>query len=183
MDTSVNAVGNLLFIVVLFGIFYVLLIRPQKKRAEEHNKLVTSIDVGDEIVTIGGLFGKVVAIGDDYMELESSPGVRLRYTKTAIHHRVNEKLSSAKPVTAKTETPALPEVSSAAASKSTASSTGTKSTAAKKTTGAKKSTARRSTAKKTTAKKTTARKTTAKKTTAKTSAARKSTAKKTTRSS
>jgi preprotein translocase subunit YajC len=154
-----NAVGNLLFIVVLFGIFYVLLIRPQKKRAQEHNQLVTSIDVGDEIVTIGGLYGKVVAIGDDYMELESSPGVRLRYTKTAIHHRVNEKLRA--PTAAKAEPTKPAELPAATAA-------------------AKKTTARTSPAKKTTAKRTTAKKTTAKKSTAKKATRRKSTAKKTT---
>ncbi|MDQ3952027.1 MAG: preprotein translocase subunit YajC [Actinomycetota bacterium] len=76
----------------LIAVFYFLLIRPQKRRVEQHRQLIGSVDVGDEIVTIGGLYGRVTAIGDDDFELEPSPGTRLRFVKSAIARRVTEDL-------------------------------------------------------------------------------------------
>ena len=76
----------------LIAVFYFLLIRPQKRRVEQHRQLISSVDVGDEIVTIGGLYGTVTAIGDDDFELEPSPGTRLRFVKSAIARRITEDL-------------------------------------------------------------------------------------------
>jgi preprotein translocase subunit YajC len=83
---------SLIFIVFLFAIFYFLLIRPQKKRVEQHRKLIESVDPGDEVITIGGLYGTVRAIGDDEMELEVAPGTTLKFTKSAIARRLTEDL-------------------------------------------------------------------------------------------
>ena len=83
---------NLIFLALLIGIFYFMLIRPQKRRVEQHRTLVESIGEGDEVVTIGGMYGNVVAIGDDEMELEVSPGTRVRFVKSAIARRVTEDL-------------------------------------------------------------------------------------------
>ena len=77
----------LIFLVLLIGIFYFMLIRPQKKRVEEHRKLIESISIGDEVVTIGGIHGVVRRIGDDDCELEISPGTIVRFAKTAIARR------------------------------------------------------------------------------------------------
>ena len=73
-----QGLGQVIFLALLIAVFYFLLIRPQKRRVEQHQKLVSSVDVGDEIVTIGGLYGTVTAIGDDDFELEPSPGTRPR---------------------------------------------------------------------------------------------------------
>ena len=85
-----QGLGQVVFLALLIAVFYFLLIRPQKKRVEQHQKLIGSVDVGDEIVTIGGLYGTVTAIGDDDFEMEPSPGMRLRFVKSAIARRVNE---------------------------------------------------------------------------------------------
>ncbi len=87
-----QGLGQVVFLALLIAVFYFLLIRPQKKRVEQHQKLIGSVDVGDEIVTIGGLYGRVTAIGDDDFELEPSPGTRLRFVKSAIARRVTEDL-------------------------------------------------------------------------------------------
>jgi preprotein translocase subunit YajC len=85
-----NGIGQFAFLAVLIAIFYFLLIRPQKKRVEQHQRLISSVDVGDEIVTIGGLFGTVTAMGEDDFEMEPSPGTRLRFVKSAIARKVTE---------------------------------------------------------------------------------------------
>ncbi|MGH2778097.1 MAG: preprotein translocase subunit YajC, partial [Actinomycetota bacterium] len=64
--------------------------RPQKKRAEQHRNLIDSVAVGDEIVTIGGLHGRVTRLGDDDLEIEASPGTKLRFVKSAIARKVTE---------------------------------------------------------------------------------------------
>ena len=85
-------IENLIFLALLVGIFYFMLIRPQKRRVEQHKTLVESISDGDEVVTIGGIYGTVVRIGDDEMELEVSPGTRVRFVKSAIARRLTEDL-------------------------------------------------------------------------------------------
>ena len=88
-----QGLGQVIFLVVLIAIFYFVLIRPQKRRAEQHQKLIGSVDVGDEIMTIGGLYGTVTAIGDEDFEMEPSPGTRLRFVKSAIARRVSEEIA------------------------------------------------------------------------------------------
>lgn len=84
--------GQVVFLGALVAVFYFLLIRPQKRRVEQHQRLISSVDVGDEIVTIGGLYGTVTAIGDEDFEMEPSAGTRLRFVKSAIARRVTEDL-------------------------------------------------------------------------------------------
>ncbi len=80
--------GSVLFLVLMMVVFYFMLIRPQKKRAAQHRNLVDSLSVGDEVVTIGGLFGRVRSIDDEGLGLEVAPGTTLRVLKTAIARRV-----------------------------------------------------------------------------------------------
>jgi preprotein translocase subunit YajC len=89
-----GGLSSILFLVFLIGIFYLMLIRPQRKRVEQHRKLIESVDVGDEVITIGGMYGRVKAIGDEELELEVSPGTTIRFTKSAIGRRVTEDLST-----------------------------------------------------------------------------------------
>jgi preprotein translocase subunit YajC len=88
-----QGLSQVILLGALIALFYFVLIRPQKRRVEQHQKLIGSVDVGDEIVTIGGLYGTVTAIGDDDFELEPSPGTRLRFVKSAIARRVTEDLA------------------------------------------------------------------------------------------
>ncbi|MGH2750328.1 MAG: preprotein translocase subunit YajC [Actinomycetota bacterium] len=85
-----QAAPQLLFIGLLIGVFYFMLIRPQKKRAEQHRNLIASVDVGDEVVTIGGLHGRVIRVGEDDFEIEAAPGTKLRFVKSAIARKVTE---------------------------------------------------------------------------------------------
>jgi preprotein translocase subunit YajC len=81
---------SLIFLAFLIAIFYFMLIRPQKRRVEAHRQLITSIGLGDEVVTIGGVFGTVRRLGDDDIELEIAPGTVVRFVKSAIARRVTE---------------------------------------------------------------------------------------------
>jgi preprotein translocase subunit YajC len=74
----------LLMIAVFFVIFYFLLFRPQQKRAREHQNLVAKLASGDEVVTGGGLLGKVVEVGDIFITLEVADGVRVKVQKQQI---------------------------------------------------------------------------------------------------
>ena len=96
-------IENLIFLALLIGIFYFMLIRPQKRRVEQHKQLVQSVSNGDEVVTIGGMYGTVVSIGDDEMELEVSPGTRVRFVKSAIARRLTEDLEEEEGETGWTE--------------------------------------------------------------------------------
>lgn len=89
--------SSLIFLAFLIAIFYFMLIRPQKKRIEEHRKLVESINPGDEIITMTGLYGRVRTIGDEDVEVEIAPGTNVRFLKSAIGRRVVEDLEADSP--------------------------------------------------------------------------------------
>jgi preprotein translocase subunit YajC len=74
----------LLMIVGLFAIFYFLLIRPQRRRRDQQARLQSELAVGDEVVTIGGLYGTVAELDDKTVILETSDGVYSRYARAAI---------------------------------------------------------------------------------------------------
>ena len=89
--------SSLIFLGFLIAIFYFMLIRPQKKRIEEHRKLVESVNPGDEIITMTGLYGRVRTIGDEDVEVEIAPGTNVRFLKSAIGRRVVEDLEADAP--------------------------------------------------------------------------------------
>jgi preprotein translocase subunit YajC len=80
----------LIWILVFFGIFYFLAIRPQRRQKQAHREMVSMMKRGDEVVTIGGMFGTVRKIGDDWIELEVGRGTRVRFLKRAISSIVSE---------------------------------------------------------------------------------------------
>ena len=71
-------------LVVLFGLFYVLLIRPQQKRQKEHKLMTEKVAKGDEIVTQGGVLGRITKVGDSFLNLEVSEGTEIRIQRTAV---------------------------------------------------------------------------------------------------
>ena len=78
-----------LLLLVLMGVFfYFLLIRPQQRRSRQQRALIESLDVGDEVMTIGGLYGTIRRMEDDRVTLEVAPGVDLQYAKSAIARRL-----------------------------------------------------------------------------------------------
>ena len=74
----------IIWILIFFGIFYFLAIRPQRRQKQQHQEMVTMLKKGDEIVTIGGMFGTITGIGDDWIELEVAKRTRVKYLKRAI---------------------------------------------------------------------------------------------------
>ena len=71
-------------IILMFVVLYFLMIRPQQKKAKEHKALIAGIAKGDEVVTGGGLVGKVVKIGENYVTLEVAEGTEVVVQKPAI---------------------------------------------------------------------------------------------------
>ena len=74
----------LLLIVLLFGVMYFLMIRPQQKRRREAQQMQATLGAGDQIVTIGGLHGTVVTVDDDVVTLEIAPGTNVKFARPAI---------------------------------------------------------------------------------------------------
>ena len=79
--------GQILSLVVLLGAFYLLMIRPQQKRQKEHMALVASLEEGDRVITIGGMFGTVRTIDGNRVGLEVAPGVVIEFDRSAIASR------------------------------------------------------------------------------------------------
>jgi preprotein translocase subunit YajC len=77
-------VSFLVVVVILFVLFWLLMIRPQRRRQAELNQTIASIEVGDEIVTAGGLYGHVVGVGDDELLVEIAPGTNVRIARRAV---------------------------------------------------------------------------------------------------
>ncbi|MDH5545202.1 MAG: preprotein translocase subunit YajC [Gammaproteobacteria bacterium] len=75
---------GLLPLLVIFLIFYFLLIRPQVKRAKEHKKLTESVSKGDEIVTSGGLLGKVIEVDENFVTLEIAANTQVRIQRQSV---------------------------------------------------------------------------------------------------
>jgi preprotein translocase subunit YajC len=73
-----------LIMAAFIALFYFMLIRPQSKRAKEHQALISKVAVGDEIVTTGGLLGKIAEVGDTFLTLEVADGVRVKVQKVQI---------------------------------------------------------------------------------------------------
>jgi len=75
---------TLIMLGVLFGAFYFILIRPQAKRAKEHKAMIAALAKGDEVVTAGGILGRVTTLGDNYVSVEIADGVEVKVQRPAI---------------------------------------------------------------------------------------------------
>jgi preprotein translocase subunit YajC len=71
-------------LIVIFVVFYFLLIRPQSKKAKEHKQMVEALAKGDEVVTNGGLLGRITKVGDSFIELDVADGVSVKVQRHAI---------------------------------------------------------------------------------------------------
>ncbi|MBC5787166.1 MULTISPECIES: preprotein translocase subunit YajC [Clostridiaceae] len=85
----------IILLVLMFVVMYFLIIRPQKKKDKQAAEMRNSLQVGDEVVTIGGIIGRVVVLKDDYIVIETgSDRSKVRIKRWAIQS--NESLDSAK---------------------------------------------------------------------------------------
>jgi preprotein translocase subunit YajC len=85
---TANPLVSLLPILLIGVVFYFLLIRPQQRRSRAQRELTQSIDEGDEVITLGGLFGVVRELDDDSVLLEVAPGIDLRFLRSAIGRKL-----------------------------------------------------------------------------------------------
>jgi preprotein translocase subunit YajC len=75
---------SLLPMIAIFVVFYFLLIRPQQKKAKEHKALLEALQKGDEIITAGGIVGKVARLTDQYVAIEVASGVEMSVQRAAV---------------------------------------------------------------------------------------------------
>jgi preprotein translocase subunit YajC len=76
--------AQLIVIVAMFVLLWLLFIRPQRQRAQAQQQLVSGVEVGDEILTVGGIYGTVLELRDDELVLEIAPGTRVRAARRAV---------------------------------------------------------------------------------------------------
>jgi preprotein translocase subunit YajC len=99
-------VGGYIFILVLLVVMWFLLIRPQRRRQVESQRLLQSLEVGKEIVTAGGLYGTITALEDDEARVRIADGVEVRIAKRAIAGVLSEDEAPEEPEAPEEETPA-----------------------------------------------------------------------------
>ncbi len=83
-DGASSGLLNFLPIILIIAAMYFLLIRPQSKRRREASEMQSRLGPGDEVQTVGGLFGTVVAVDDEAVTVEAAEGVHLRFARSAI---------------------------------------------------------------------------------------------------
>ena len=79
-----GGIGSLFMFGMLFVVFYFFLIRPQMKQAKEHKQMVESLSKGDEVVTNGGMLGRINKVGDNFIVLEVAKDVEVKIQKHAV---------------------------------------------------------------------------------------------------
>lgn len=85
-QTNVNPLINLFPLVLVFVIFYFLIIRPQKTREKEHQKMLSNLEKNDEVVTSGGIHGVIVNVKDSTFILRVDDNVKIEVDKNCIAH-------------------------------------------------------------------------------------------------
>ena len=86
-----EAIAQFIPLILIFGIMYVLLIRPQQQKMKQHQAMVAALRRGDQVVTQGGLIGKVVKVKDDgELDVEIADGVKVRVVQATIAQVLNK---------------------------------------------------------------------------------------------
>lgn len=88
-EATGSALPSLLFLALMVGVFYFLIIRPQRKRSQQQKDLADSLQVGDEVRTIGGIHGRVLSVDEESAVLQVEDG-QIRVSKRAIGVRVGD---------------------------------------------------------------------------------------------
>jgi preprotein translocase subunit YajC len=77
-------VEGLIFIAVMVGLLWLLVLRPQRRRTHEHGEMISKLKVDDEIVTAGGMYGRIKRMDEDVLTVEIAPDVTVRVARAAI---------------------------------------------------------------------------------------------------
>ncbi len=83
--TADSGMFQIIFLVGLVLLFYVMLIRPQRKRQKEHQNMVTALEKGDEIVTSSGILGSISQIDEHYIQVHVADNVTLKMQRSSVH--------------------------------------------------------------------------------------------------
>ena len=75
---------SFIMLIALFAVFYFVLIRPQSKRQKEHKAMVASLSKGDEVVTNGGLLGRITNVGDSFVTVEVAAGLEVKVQRLSV---------------------------------------------------------------------------------------------------
>jgi preprotein translocase subunit YajC len=79
-----GGLGQIILLVVFVAVFYFLLIRPQQKRMKDQQAMLSRLSAGDEVVTGGGILGRIVEVNDPFLTLEIAEGVRIKVQKAQV---------------------------------------------------------------------------------------------------
>jgi preprotein translocase subunit YajC len=79
-----SSLGSMLPLVLMFVVLYFVMIRPQMKRQKEAKAMIEALAKGDEVVTTGGMLGKISKIGESYLTVEIAPGVEIQVQRGAV---------------------------------------------------------------------------------------------------
>jgi len=85
---SSSSVGFIFPLILMVGVFYFLLIRPQQRRSRAQRSLMSELDVGDEVITIGGVHGTVTGLDDEYVTIQVDHDVHIEFLRTAVARRM-----------------------------------------------------------------------------------------------
>ena len=80
--------SQIFILIAMFGLMYFLLIRPQQKRAKDHKKVLSELKKGDEVVTNGGIVGKITSVDESFADLEVAAGVIVKVQKQGINNKM-----------------------------------------------------------------------------------------------
>ena len=80
--------SQILILVGMFALMYFLLIRPQQKRAKDHKKVLSELKKGDEVVTNGGIVGKISSVDETFVDLEIASGVTVKVQKQGVNTKM-----------------------------------------------------------------------------------------------
>lgn len=83
-DSTLSTIYMIVFLVLIFGVFYFLIIRPQRKRQQDQQKLLEDLKPGDRVITIGGIYGRIESLREDSVILKVESGATIRVARNGI---------------------------------------------------------------------------------------------------
>lgn len=91
---SQDMIAAFLPMILAIAVIYFLMIRPQKKREQEVKSMRSNLSMGDEVLTVGGVKGKITKLGEDYVTIETSGHTRIEFTRNAVYKVLTETVES-----------------------------------------------------------------------------------------
>jgi preprotein translocase subunit YajC len=83
-DSASGGMMSFLPLIIIFAVFYFMLIRPQMKRSKEHKLLISHLSKGDEVITNGGLLGRITDVSDSFVTLELADNLQIKLQRQAV---------------------------------------------------------------------------------------------------